>query len=94
MISNSGVIKMETMKCGPVKVGYGFECVKNNGKEYAGRIVKIGAYARGTLVTIEYHEADGYHDSENHWYDVLSPVYRAVYLEDCKDWTTTDYHNA
>ena len=85
---------METMKCGPVKVGYVFDCVKNNGKVYAGEIVKVGAYPRGTLVTIRNYVADGYFDTYGNWYDGESPVYKSVYLEDCVSWNTTEFVDA
>ena len=58
---------------GAVQVGYGFECVKHDGKTYAGNIVKVAAYPRGTLVTIEWYPSaeDG-------------ASYRSIYLEDCE----------
>lgn len=62
---------------GSVQVGYGFECEKNNGKTYAGEIVKVAAYDRGTLVTIRS-------------YDEYGPVHKSIYLEDCKVWFTEE----
>lgn len=58
---------------GPVRVGYGFECEKHNGKKYGGTISKVSAHPKGTLVTIEFADNDG-------------PCYRSIYLEDCKVW--------
>ena len=66
---------------GTVQVGYGFECIKHNGKEYAGNIVKVAAYPRGTLVTIEWYPSaeDG-------------ASYRSIYLEDCETWWVYIYN--
>jgi hypothetical protein len=66
---------MKMMKFGSVQVGFGFECEKNNGKTYAGEIVKVAAYPRGTLVTIRWDDEEG-------------PNHRSLYLEDCKVWHT------
>jgi hypothetical protein len=77
-------------KFGSVKVGFGFECEKNNGKTYAGQIVKVAAYARGTLVTIKFFEPDAYRDSAGIWHDGESPVHKSIYLEDCKVWFTEE----
>jgi hypothetical protein len=60
-------------KFGTVQVGYGFECEKNNGNTYSGEIVKIGAYPKGTLVTVRF-------------YNEYGPVYKSIYLEDCVVW--------
>ncbi len=71
-------------KFGSVKVGFGFECEKNNGKTYAGEIVKVAAYARGTLVTIRFPESlEG-----DRLYSVgeMSMIHKSIYLEDCKVW--------
>jgi hypothetical protein len=80
-----GEMEMEMeMKCdkfGTVQVNKGFECVKHNGKSYAGNIVKVAAYPKGTLVTIEwYYPRDP------------SPTYRSIYLEDCEVWWTYTYN--
>lgn len=66
---------------GAVQVGYGFECVKHNGKVYAGNIVKVAAYPRGTLVTIE-------------WYPSVEDgaSYRSIYLEECEKWWVYIYN--
>lgn len=77
-------------KNGTVKVGYGFECEKNNGKKYSGQIVKVGQYPRGTLVTIVSYEPDSYKDSYGEWHDGYSPVHKSIYLEDCKVWYTEE----
>jgi hypothetical protein len=73
-------------KFGSVQVGYGFECEKNDGKQYAGHIVKVAAYAKGTLVTIRFPESL---DSDR-MYSVgeMSMIHKSVYLEDCKVWFT------
>jgi hypothetical protein len=78
----------ETLKMrrfAPVHVGYDFECEKKNGKSYAGEIVKVAAYPRGTLVTIGY--ADPLED-DGRMYSVgeMSMSYRSIYLEDCIVW--------
>ena len=91
MKSNNGE---KTMKNGPVQVGYIFDCVKNNGKRYTGEIVKVGAYPRGTLVTIRNYVADGYFDAYGNWYDGESPVYKSIYLEDCLSWNTSEFVDA
>jgi hypothetical protein len=75
MRSNSGEQKMT--KFGTVQVGFGFECEKNDGKQYAGHIVKVAAYSRGTLVTIRWDDEEG-------------PNHRSLYLEDCKVWFTEE----
>lgn len=76
-------------KFGSVHVGYDFECEKHNGKCYAGEIVKVASYALGTLVTIRFGQEASYFDrySQND-VTVTEPVYRSVYLEDCKHWAT------
>ena len=91
MKSNNGE---KTMRNGPVQVGYAFEGVKNNGKRYTGEIVKVGAYPRGTLVTIRNYVADGYFDAYGNWYDGESPVYKSIYLEDCLSWNTSEFVDA
>ena len=73
-------------KFGEVKVGYGFECVKRNGKAYAGNIVKVAAYPRGTLVTVVDYEPDVCTDIYGEFRDTHSPVYKSIYLEDCETW--------
>ena len=73
-------------KFGSVQVGFDFECEKNNGKRYAGEIVKVAAYAKGTLVTIRFFETDAYRDHTGEWHDVQNPVHKSIYLEDCKVW--------
>ena len=73
-------------KFGSVKVGFGFECEKNNGKRYAGEIVKVAAYAKGTLVTIRFPESlEG-----DRMYSVaeMPMIHKSIYLEDCKVWFT------
>jgi len=77
-------------KFGAVQVGYGFECIKRDGKSYAGNIVRVAAYPRGTLVTVEWYDpADRpegmYSLGEQH------ASYRSVYLEDCVEWSTYVY---
>ena len=75
-------------KFGTVQVGYDFECEKNNGKRYAGHIVKVAAYARGTLVTIRYPERL----ENDRMYSVgeMSMIHKSIYLEDCKVWNTEE----
>lgn len=80
------------VKFGAVQVGYGFECVKRNGKAYAGNIVKVASYPRGTLVTIMFHEPDTYRDSGGQWHDGYSPVHKSIYLEDCETWWVYVYN--
>ena len=77
-------------KFGTVQVGYDFECLKNNGKRYAGQIVKVAAYTRGTLVTIRYYEPDAYQTSCGEWVEGYSPIHKSVYLEDCVAWYTEE----
>jgi hypothetical protein len=73
-------------KFGSVKVGFGFECEKNNGKTYAGEIVKVAAYARGTLVTIRFPESL---DSDRMYSVAEMPmIHKSIYLEECKVWHT------
>jgi hypothetical protein len=79
---------MKMSKFGTVQVGYDFECEKNNGKRYAGEIVKVAAYPRGTLVTIRYYEPDAYQTRSGDWVEGSSPVHKSIYLEDCKVWHT------
>jgi hypothetical protein len=81
---------MKMSKFGTVQVGYDFECEKNNGKKYAGQIVKVAAYTKGTLVTICYYESDAYQTSHGEWVEGSSPVHKSIYLEDCKVWYTED----
>lgn len=79
-------------KFGAVQVGYGFECVKRNGKTYTGEIVKVASYARGTLVTIVSYQPDTYRDSHGEWHDGYSPVHKSIYLEDCETWWVYVYN--
>jgi hypothetical protein len=72
-------LEMVCHKFGAVRVGYGFECEKSDGEAYAGNIVKVAAYPRGTLVTIERYTEDG-------------PVYRSIYLEGCSTWWVYVYN--
>jgi len=74
-------------KFGTVQVGFDFECLKNNGKRYAGQIVKVAASPRGTLVTIAYAEPL---ENDGRMYSVgeMSMSHRSIYLEDCKVWYT------
>jgi hypothetical protein len=71
------IFECNANRYGTVQVGYAFECEKMNGKTYAGTIVRVAAYTRGTLVTISYDNEDG-------------PEYRSIYLEDCKVWHSLD----
>ena len=76
-------LEMVSHKFGAVQVGYGFECVKRDGKAYAGNIVKVASYPRGTLVTIQ-------------WYDPKdndTPNYRSIYLEECETWWVYVYNH-
>lgn len=75
-------LEMVSHKFGAVQVGYGFECVKRDGKAYAGNIVKVAAYPRGTLVTVE-------------WYTPGEPEanYRSIYLEECETWWVYVYNH-
>jgi hypothetical protein len=72
-------------KFGTVQVGFDFECEKLNGKHYAGHIVKVAAYPRGTLVTIAYAEPL---ENDGRMYSVgeMPMSHRSIYLEDCKVW--------
>jgi hypothetical protein len=71
-------------KFGTVQVGYDFECEKNNGKRYAGEIVKVAAYPRGTLVTIRF--ADSLENDRMYSVGEMSMIHKSIYLEDCKVW--------
>jgi hypothetical protein len=75
-------------KFGSVKVGFGFDCEKNNGKRYAGEIVKVAAYARGTLVTIRY--PDRLENDRMYSVGEMSMIHKSIYLEDCKVWFTEE----
>jgi len=77
-------------KFGSVQVGYGFECEKKNGKCYAGQIVKVAAYSRGTLVTICYYEPEAYGTVSGDWVEGSSPIHKSIYLEDCVEWYTEE----
>ncbi len=78
--------EMKMMKFGSVQVGFGFECEKNNGKTYAGEIVKVAAYARGTLVTIRF--ADSLENDRMYSVGEMPVIHKSIYLEDCKVWFT------
>ena len=71
-------------KFGTVQVGYDFECLKNNGKRYAGQIVKVAAYARGTLVTIRF--PDSLENDRMYSVGEMHMIHKSVYLEDCVEW--------
>ena len=72
---------------GTVHVGKGFRGIKHDGREYEGEIVKVGAYARGTLVTIRWYTVE---DNGTIFPDQY-PNYRSVYLEDCREWFTEEF---
>jgi hypothetical protein len=78
---------MKMSKFGTVQVGYDFECLKNNGKRYAGEIVKVAAYPRGTLVTIRFPDSL---ENDGRMYSVgeMPMIHKSIYLEDCKVWHT------
>lgn len=73
-------------KYGRLIVGFGFDCEKDNGNKYSGQIVKIIANDKGTLVTILF-EKEGYYTDSEYGY---TPQYRSIYLDDCKEWYTSD----
>jgi hypothetical protein len=75
---------MKMSKFGTVQVGYDFECEKNNGKRYAGQIVKVAAYARGTLVTIRF--PDSLENDRMYSVGEMSMIHKSIYLEDCVEW--------
>lgn len=77
-------------KFGAVKVGQSFDCLKKNGKQYAGEIVRVASYPRGTLVTIRWYVESGFHDRSGQWYNGADPVHRSIYLEDCEAWQTEE----
>ena len=76
-------------KFGAVQVGYGFEALKNNGKRYAGDIVRVAAHPRGTLVTIRFAEPM---ENDGQMYSVgeMPVSYRSIYLEECAEWYTEE----
>ena len=63
---------------GAVITGRYIYAVRNDGREFVGRIANVKALPKGTLVTIE--NADG----ENGF---IRFQYKNVYLENLKDWT-------
>lgn len=71
---------------GTVQVGYSFECKKKNGNKYAGEIVRVASYPRGTLVTIRWTE----HLTNDEGYYAPETEHRSVYLEDCIEWFTEE----
>ena len=71
-------------KFGTVQVGYDFECLKNNGKRYSGEIVKVAAYAKGTLVTIRF--PDSLENDRMYSVGEMSMIHKSIYLEDCVEW--------
>jgi len=71
-------------KFGTVKVGFDFECEKHNGKRYAGEIVKVAAYAKGTLVTIRF--PDSLENDRMYSVGEMPMIHKSIYLEDCKVW--------
>jgi hypothetical protein len=79
---------MKMSKFGTVQVGYDFECLKNNGKRYAGQIVKVAAYTRGTLVTIRF--ADSLENDRMYSVGEMPMIHKSVYLEDCVEWHTEE----
>ena len=84
-------MEMVSKKFCAVQVGRGFECVKRNGKAYAGNIVKVAAYPRGTLVTVEWYDPANRPEG---MYSVgeSQASYRSVYLEDCETWWVYTYN--
>ena len=73
-------------KFGAVAVNKGFECIKRDGKAYAGNIVRVAAYPRGTLVTIEWYDPKDRIDGHD------QASYRSIYLEDCSTWWVYVYN--
>lgn len=72
---------------GVVKVGQNITATRKDGRVFEGGIVNVRAYAKGTMVTIQNRHEVSYYDSySGKDISVFEPVYKNVYLEDCKSW--------
>lgn len=72
---------------GVVKIGQNITATRNDGRVFEGSIVNVRAYAKGTMVTIVSGKKESYYDRESGQdISVTEPVYKNVYLEDCKTW--------
>ena len=65
-------------KFGPIGIGYDFEAVRKDGREFVGQVEKVVETGRGTLVTIM------------NWGET-SKEYKNIYLEEC-DFTVSQPH--
>ena len=75
------------MEYGVVKIGQSITATRKDGRVFEGGIVNVRAYAKGTMVTIQSVTPASYRDEYNGQdITVNEPVYKNVYLEDCKTW--------
>ena len=57
-----------------------FSGTRNDGREFAGTVVKVVTTVRGTLLTLMQYGETG-------------KEYKSVYLEDCRDWGVERFVN-
>lgn len=62
---------------GVPNVGESIRAERNDGKVFEGRIESVRAFTRGILIVVKRYDDEG-------------PVYRSVYLEDCRVWYTAN----
>ena len=72
---------------GVVKIGQNITATRKDGRVFEGSIVNVRAFARGTMVTVVSSSPSSYRDEYNGQdITVNEPIYKNVYLEDCKSW--------
>lgn len=72
---------------GVVKIGQNITATRKDGRVFEGGIVNVRAFAKGTMVTVQSSAKASYYDEYNQRdITVNEPVYKNVYLEDCKTW--------
>lgn len=91
MIRNDNQKGNDTMsnaiEYGTVKTGQNITATRKDGRVFEGGIVNVRAYAKGTMVTVVSSSPASYRDEYNGQdITVNEPVYKNVYLEDCKSW--------
>jgi hypothetical protein len=72
---------------GVVKVGQNITATRQDGRVFEGSIVNVRAFAKGTMVTVVSSAPASYYDNySGRDITVNEPVYKNIYLEDCKSW--------
>ena len=87
-MENQGRDKMSNAtEYGVVKIGQNITATRKDGRVFEGGIVNVRAYAKGTMVTLQYAEESFCYDNYSGMdVKVKQSKYKNVYLEDCATW--------